>query len=253
MLRTPSMGARAFIPAALVGAVLLSLAPGAAGTAEAAKPRTEADQIIAIAKQQRGDPWRYGANGPKAFDCSGLVIYAYKKAGDGKVVKNGKGVRSARAMYRYYKSKGMTSRSNPKPGDIVIWGGGSHVGLYIGNGKAISTLTSGVRIHGVHAVRARFTAYVHTGMWKKTVSGKTVSTAASSKARNDGIQRGDVVRADGRVPLRTGPRGIRKIIRVLRDNTRLKVIDRHKDSHGKWWLKVQTGRRTGWVAAWLTD
>ena len=247
MLRTPSMGARAFIPAALVGAVLLSLAPGAAGTAEAAKPKTEADQIIAIARQQLGDPWRYGANGPKAFDCTGLVIYAYKKAGDGKVVKNGHGTRSARAMYRYFKAKGMTSRSNPKVGDIVIWGGGTHVGIYIGKGKAISTLTSGVRVHGVHAVRAKFTAYVHTGMSKKPVSGK--STAAKPRS----IERGDVVHADGRVPLRTGPRGIRKIVQVLRDGTRLKVIDRHKDSHGLWWLKVDAGKRTGWVAAWLTD
>jgi hypothetical protein len=244
------MGARAFIPAALVGAVLLSLAPGAAGTAEAAKPKTEADQIIAIARQQLGDPWRYGANGPKSFDCTGLVIYAYKKAGDGKVVKNGHGTRSARAMYRYFKAKGMTSRSNPKPGDIVIWGGGTHVGIYIGKGKAISTLTNGVKVHGVHAVRARFTAYVHTGMWKKSVTGKT--TAAAAKA-DDGIQRGDAVRTDGRVALRTGPRGIRKIVQVLRDNTRLKVIDRHKDSHGKWWLQVDTGRRTGWIVAWKVD
>ena len=251
-MRKPSMGARAFIPAALVGAVFLSLAPGAAGTAEAAKPRTEADQIVAIAKKQIGDPWRYGANGPRAFDCSGLVIYAYKKAGDGKVVRNGNGVRSARAMYRYFRAKGMTSRSNPKPGDIVVWGGGTHVGIYIGKGKAISTLTSGVRIHGVHAVRASFTAYIHTGMSKKSADGKSISTA-SAKAKDDGIQRGDVVRADGRVPLRTGPRGIRKIIQVLRDGTRLKVIDRRTDSHGKWWLKVDAGRNNGWVAAWLTD
>ena len=52
----------------------------------------------------------------------------------------------------------------------MIWGGGTHVGIYIGHGKAISTLTSGVRIHRVHAVTARFTAYLHTGMWKKASS-----------------------------------------------------------------------------------
>jgi uncharacterized protein YycO len=45
-----------------------------------------------------------------------------------------------------------------------VWGGGTHIGIYIGHGKAISTLTSGVRVHGVHAVTARFTAYLHTGM-----------------------------------------------------------------------------------------
>ena len=50
----------------------------------AAEPKTEAQQIIRIAKAQRGDPWRYGATGPESFDCSGLVIYAYKQAGDAK-------------------------------------------------------------------------------------------------------------------------------------------------------------------------
>ncbi len=59
---------------------------------------------------------------------------------------------------------------NPRVGDLVIWGGGTHVGIYIGNGKAISTLTNGVRIHGVFAVTARFTAYLHTGMSTRPVS-----------------------------------------------------------------------------------
>ena len=31
--------------------------------------------------------------------------------------------------------------TDPKVGDLVIWGGGTHVGIYVGNGKAISTLT----------------------------------------------------------------------------------------------------------------
>jgi cell wall-associated NlpC family hydrolase len=60
-----------------------------------------------------------------------------------------------------------TGRTTSKPGDLVVWGGGSHIGIYIGHGKAISTLTRGVRVHGVHAVTARFTAYLHTGMWKR--------------------------------------------------------------------------------------
>ncbi len=130
---------------------------------------TEARQIIAIARRQIGDPWRHGARGPRSFDCSGLVIYAFKKAGDAKAVGRGH-LASARALYRWYKARGLASRHDPKIGDLVIWGGGTHVGIYIGKGKAISTLTSGVRIHRVHAVTARFTAYLHTGMWKKLSS-----------------------------------------------------------------------------------
>jgi len=219
------MGARAFIPLTLAGALLLSIAPTSPAAAEEptspaltdpttpatdpatdltppadpvvadpvaadplaadpasspqpaavatpiAKPRprgSEAQQIIRIARTTLGRPWRYGASGPRAFDCSGMVIYAFKHAGDSRAVARGH-LRSARALYRWYKARGLASRSNPKIGDLVIWGGGTHVGIYVGHGKAISMLTSGVRVHRVHAVTARFTAYLHTGMWKLPV------------------------------------------------------------------------------------
>ncbi|MFL5716750.1 MAG: C40 family peptidase, partial [Chloroflexota bacterium] len=157
------MGARAFIPLALAGAVLFSLAPS---TPAAASTGTEAQQIIRIAKAQLGDPWRYGAAGPAAFDCSGLVRYAFRRAGDGAAIHSTT-LRSARSLYLWFRSHGKASRHNPRIGDLVIWGYGTHVGIYIGNGKAISTLRSGVRIHGVFAVTARFTAYLHTGMSTK--------------------------------------------------------------------------------------
>lgn len=163
---TLRMGARAFIPLALAGAVLFSLAPS---TPAAATTGTEAQQIIRIAKAQLGDPWRYGAAGPGAFDCSGLVRYAFRRAGDGAAIHS-RTLRSARSLYLWFRSHGKASRYNPRIGDLVIWGRGTHVGIYIGNGKAISTLTSGVRVHRVHAVTARFTAYLHTGMSTRPAS-----------------------------------------------------------------------------------
>ena len=166
-MRALHLGARAFIPAVLAGAVLFSLAPST--PAAASTVTTEAQQIVQIAKRQIGDPWRYGAAGPGAFDCSGLVRFAYKQAGDGAAIHAGT-LRSARSLFLYFKRHGKASRTNPKIGDLVIWGYGTHVGIYVGDGKAISTLTSGVRVHGIHAVRARFTAYLHTGMSTKRVS-----------------------------------------------------------------------------------
>lgn len=256
-MRTPNLGARAFIPMALAGAVLFTLAPASSGAVAAAEPQSEAQQIIRIAKAQVGDPWRYGAKGPRAFDCSGLIIYAFTKAGDAKAIGNGK-VRSARAMYAWFKARGLASRSNPKPGDIVIWGGGSHAGIYIGNGKAVSTLTSGVRVHRVDAVTAPFTAYLHTGMSKKgtgtTVAATTAPDAASAAP---GVTRriaiGDVRRTDGRVNLRVGPGVARARIATLRDGARLVVLGKAQDSIGRWWLKVDAGSRTGWVVKYLTD
>ena len=165
-LRTLHLGARAFIPVALAGAILFSTAPT---TPAAASVTTEGQQIAQIARAQVGDPWRYGATGPSAFDCSGLVIYSYMKAGDGSVIRAGT-LRSATSIYLYFKSRGKASRSDPKVGDLVVWGYGSHLGIYIGNGKAVSTLRNGVRVHGVFAVTARFTAYLHTGMSVKPAS-----------------------------------------------------------------------------------
>jgi len=245
------MGARAFIPVALAGAVLLTLAPSTAAPASAAAPKTEAQQIIAIAKKQIGDPWVHGATGPRAFDCSGLVIYAYRKAGDAKVIGKGK-YRSARALYRYFKAHGLADRKNPKPGDLVIWGRGTHVGIYIGNGKAISTLTRGVRIHKVHAVTARFTAYLHTGMWKKSTDGGTIGAATKTTGLKARIALGDVRHTTGAVNLRTAAGVSHHRLSVLRPGARLVVIGKGQDGAGRWWLKVQTGSRTGWVARWLT-
>lgn len=166
-MRTLHLGARAFIPVALAGAVLFSLAPST--PAAATTTTTEAQQIIRIARAQLGDPWRYGAAGPSAFDCSGLVRYAFLRAGDGNVIRSSY-LRSARSIYLNFKARGLASRTNPKIGDLVVWGYGTHIGIYIGYGRAISTLTNGVRIHGVFAVTARFTAYLHTGMSTRAAS-----------------------------------------------------------------------------------
>ena len=161
-MRLTIPGARALVSAVLAATLLISFAPS---TPAAAADPSEANQVIAIAKAQLGDPWRYGATGPSAFDCSGLVIYSFKMAGDLSLIGNGN-YRSASALYKYFRDRGRTSRTGATPGDLVVWGSGSHVGIYIGGGKAISTLTSGVRVHAVNAVAAPFTAYLRTGIYQ---------------------------------------------------------------------------------------
>ena len=121
-LITRRMGARAFISTAVLGPPSSRSRPRAPPPA-ATPARTEAQQIIAIAKRQLGDHWRSGAIGPGSFDCSGLVLYAYRKAGDGRVLRYGH-LRSARSLYAYFRKHGKASRTNPKPGDLVIWGRG---------------------------------------------------------------------------------------------------------------------------------
>ena len=158
----PIPGARALITAALAATVLIPSAPAAPAVAV---ELSEANQVIQIAKAQRGDPWRYGATGPSAFDCSGLVLYAYKTAGDLALIGNGN-YRSASSLYKYFRDRGRASRTSATPGDLVIWGSGTHVGIYVGGGMAVSTLSSGVRLHAVNAVTAPFTAYLRTGIYQ---------------------------------------------------------------------------------------
>jgi NlpC/P60 family len=239
-LHSPSLGARAFIPALLAGLILIGLAP--AERAAAAEPTTEAQQIIQIAKAQIGDPWRYGAAGPSAFDCSGLVIYSFTAAGDGAAIGSGR-YRSARALYDWFRGRGLASRTNPKPGDLVIWGSGSHVGIYIGSGLAISTLTSGVRVHGVTAVTASFTAYLHTGMSTKPISGASTSTAVAT------IGTRTVTQATN---LRIGHSTTATSLALLPVGRTVGLIRTWRDAYARTWLYATTGGRLGWVAGWRT-
>ena len=242
-MHSPSLGARAFIPALLAGLVLIGLAP--ATPAAAATPTTEAQQIIQIARTKIGDPWRYGATGPSAFDCSGLVIYAFKAAGDLGAIGNGN-YRSARSLYDWFRSRGRASRTNPKPGDLVVWGSGSHIGIYIGNGLAISTLSSGVAIHGVFAVTASFTAYLHTGMSTKLINATTVAGATTTAP----VIATRVTTTS--VYLRTGHSTAAAVIALLPAGRTLKAYHTWKDAGGRTWFNVSTGGRTGWVAGWHT-
>jgi hypothetical protein len=245
-LHSPSLGARAFIPALLAGVVLIGLAP--ATPVAAATPTTEAQQIIQIAKAQTGDPWRFGATGPSAFDCSGLVIYAFKAAGDGAAIGNGN-YRSARAMYDWFRSRGLADRSNPKPGDLVVWGSGSHIGIYIGSGMAISTLTSGVRVHGVTAVTASFTAYLHTGMSTKLISSATVTSPTSSTTAATASNARVITRDTN---LRTGHSTDAARLALLPAGRTVWVLKSWKDAYGRTWYNVATGGKIGWVAGWRT-
>lgn len=84
---------------------------------------------LGIARNQKGDPYRYGAAGPNAFDCSGLTYYSFRKAGFGKIPRTS----SAQAGFAR-----RISRDNMRRGDLMFFtdgGGVYHVGLYAGRGK----------------------------------------------------------------------------------------------------------------------
>jgi cell wall-associated NlpC family hydrolase len=146
-------------------AISIVVASGGAAAAEPTggkawrSPASRIDRVIQIARRQVGDPWRYGHKGPGAFDCSGLVYYAFREAYALKAI--GGGYRSASSLYAYFRARGRANRHSPRPGDLAIWGGGKHVGIYIGRGRAVSALVSGVQVHRVHDLTDPLTAYLH--------------------------------------------------------------------------------------------
>ena len=225
---------RAFLVAAVAAAFILTLTPSipTGSVVDAASP---AQRVIAIAESKVGAPYVWGTQGPSTFDCSGLVIWAFRKAGYAGRVGDGR-YRSAAAMYRWFRDHGLASRTNPQLGDVVVWGGGTHVGIYVGNGKAVSALTQGVRVHGVRAVVAPFTAYLHTRMSGVLPASPVAKPAKATRVTTAWLN------------LRVGPSTARRVLTVLAPRTPLIVHGSRRDARGRVWLHVTVGSRTGWVA-----
>jgi cell wall-associated NlpC family hydrolase len=228
---------------AVAALVLITSSAAAPASVEATTP---ADRVISIARAQLGDPWVYGAAGPSSFDCSGLVIYAFKQAGYGSVIGDGK-YRSARALYDWFRSRGRAATSGGQRGDLVVYGGGSHIGIYLGDGRVISTLTSGVAIHGLHAVTASFTAFLRTGMSSGTTTTSTTSFTMIDIANH-------VRYTTARVNMRTGPGTGYASVGVLPSGSKLLATKYAKDSLGRTWYRVYSYKYDirVWVAGWYT-
>ena len=116
--------------------------------------------VISVAKAQLGDPYVWADEGPRTFDCSGLVYFAFQRAG---LVDRIGGVRVTAQMYwDWFAARGWASRSDGRRGDLVIWGNGTHIGIYLGRDRVISALPrTGVTIHGLRELPVRFTTFLH--------------------------------------------------------------------------------------------
>ncbi|MEU9990861.1 C40 family peptidase [Streptomyces sp. NPDC048045] len=125
--RVPSLMARAGTASALTLAAVGGsiMVPGLATDASAATIATKALQIAA---SKKGSPYQYGATGPRRFDCSGLTLYSFKKAGK----------KLPRTAAQQYNRTHHISAGSRKAGDLVFFHSGSsvyHVGIYAGKNK----------------------------------------------------------------------------------------------------------------------
>jgi len=106
-------------------------------------PSLAAGIAVKAALSQLGVPYKFGALSPGlAFDCSGLVAYAWAKAGVGIP-------RSSRSQY-YALTRIPTGAI--QPGDLIFTRNPvSHVGMYLGNGQMIAAPRTGdvVKVYAV--------------------------------------------------------------------------------------------------------
>jgi len=103
----------------------------------AANPGTAA---LLAAESRIGTPYRYGGSGPDAFDCSGLVAYAYQQAG----------VTVPRTAAQQYAVARTVPRRDLRPGDLVFFRLSgrevSHVGIYAGDGQFVHAPQTGGQV-----------------------------------------------------------------------------------------------------------
>ena len=93
-------------------------------TASVRAPRSMA-AALRFARAQVGKPYRFGAEGPRAYDCSGFTRAVYRRAGIR--LPRVSGAQAARAH--------RIPRGAARPGDLVV--GPGHVGIYMGRGMMI--------------------------------------------------------------------------------------------------------------------
>lgn len=96
---------------------------------------SKAASVVALAKEQVGKPYVWGAEGPDTFDCSGLVQYIYQHAA---------GVSMPRTTYDQVKVGQTVPLDQLQAGDLVFWGSETapyHVAIYIGNNQYVNAAT----------------------------------------------------------------------------------------------------------------
>lgn len=110
--------------------------------------RSVGEVAVDTALDQLGTPYRYGATGPGAFDCSGLTSFAWRAAG----------VEIPRTSGQQFASLPRVAAADRQPGDLVAFGNPvHHIGIYLGDDQMVEAPHSGtqVRIGSIHRPNRR--------------------------------------------------------------------------------------------------
>ena len=180
--RPRTSAGRTFRRLALIASLAASLvvgalpAPVAAGWLAtdippmAAEEGSEAWRVLTKAENQLRDRWKFSAIGPDKFDCSGLVFFVFRETD--LLDRIGNKRRGATAYKNWFARRGLRigpNIENAEAGDLLVWAHGKHIGLYVGDGWAISALVNpyGVRIHRWNKINKRLTDILKVDISRK--------------------------------------------------------------------------------------
>ena len=94
--------------------------------------------VVAMAKQYLGVPYVFGGTNPKrGLDCSGLVQLVYKNLGF-----------SLPRLVRHQRNQGraINGIKNAQPGDLLVFDGYQHIGIYLGGNKVLHAPQPGEKV-----------------------------------------------------------------------------------------------------------
>lgn len=108
--------------------------PGNGGGGGNTPNRKGGAAAVAFALSQLGEPYVWAAAGPDSWDCSGLTMKAWKKAG----------VQLPHYSVAQYEQVRHISEDELRPGDLIFWGENAsdpgtifHVAMYLGGGRMV--------------------------------------------------------------------------------------------------------------------
>ena len=112
---------------------------GGAASRPEPRPVSIGERAADIALDQVGTPYRYGGNSPSGFDCSGLVHYAYGRAGKS----------MPRTTGQLWSATAPVAQGELRVGDLLFFrieGKMQHVGLYVGGRRFVHAPSSGRQV-----------------------------------------------------------------------------------------------------------
>jgi peptidoglycan DL-endopeptidase CwlO len=135
------------LAASLVRSVIGGDPLGCSDAIAAGLPSGAVGVMLRVALQQQGDPYVWGATGPDAFDCSGLVVYSWRQAGYRLRV---------RTAAQLHQQSVPVAAGSEQPGDLLFGefdqrvAGAGHVMIVVRPGVAVQAPSAGRSVEITH-------------------------------------------------------------------------------------------------------